>query len=93
MVVGGKEQAPFRAIRAFPVVDASVGYQRRLRSGGMSPDFLSCSGVESDDAIGPCHHVHDVVDDQRIERVRQVVSSLIAPDLLQLGDVAAVNLV
>src|SRR2546429_7160469 len=35
MVVDGKEQAPFRAIHAFPVVDASVSYQRRLRPGGM----------------------------------------------------------
>src|SRR2546429_2389479 len=87
MVVDGKEQAPFRAIHAFPVVDASVSYQRRLRPGGMSPDFLSCGSVEGDDAIGPRHHVHDVVDDQRIERVGQVVSSLIAPDLLQLVDV------
>src|SRR2546430_13586052 len=44
-----RSQAPFRAIHAFPVDDASVSYQRRLRPGGMSPDFLSCGSVEGDE--------------------------------------------
>jgi len=76
MVVAGKEQAPFRAIRAFPVVHASVGDR--------APEQICRQ--RRDDMV--CIAYHDVVDEPAVLEARTAGSFmyLMDPELLHAVD-------
>ena len=68
------EQPPVLAILALPVVDAAG---RHALQPLVDPDLLARRRVERHQRVVPRQHVHDVVDDDRAEHVREVVAGRI----------------
>ena len=59
----------------------------------MDPDFLARGCVQRDQRTVPRQHIHDVIDNDRIEQVGVVISCGIDPRHLQLVHVGLVDLV
>ena len=81
------EKPPIRAVLARPVVHAARADEALVL---MHPDLASRRRVERDDRSVFREHVHDALDDDRVEQV--ALAGRIGPRHLQTGHVALVDL-
>ena len=64
IAVDGKDQPLVFSVRALPVVEAATGHAGQAF---VDPDFLARRRVERDERVVAPRHVHDIIDDDRVE--------------------------
>ena len=84
-----EQQPAVRAVLALPVVDPARGDAAQVL---VDPDFLAGGRVDGDERVVPGEHVGDVVDDDRVEHVRDRVAARVGPRHAEPVEVGLVDL-
>ena len=89
VVVDREDQPPILAVLALPIRDAARCQARQVL---VDPDLLAGGCVERHERAVPRQHVHDVVDDDRIEHIGTIVAGRIDPGDFELVHIGLVDL-